>query len=189
MVIAGIGLFYSEQIAVLIGSEEKYTLGMVMILGGGLSWATFASLQKKLVKSYSTNQLNLFIYGFCALLFLPFVSFGIFKGLQTGDWLLLTFLGLNTVLAYGSLAIAIKYAQANRVSVIITLNPVITFVLMAFLSHSEVSWMVKESFSLLSIVGALTVLSGAIVVIMAGRINHKTKKRRLSQKVQPHTIF
>jgi len=175
MVITGIGLFYSEQISELIGSEGKYTLGMVFILGGGLSWATFASLQKKLVQTYSPNQLNLFIYGLCATLFLPFVSFAKFPGLVTGDWLLLSFLGLNTVLAYGSLALAIKYTQATTVSVIITLNPVLTFVIMAILSQTDVSWIEKESFSLLSIVGALTVLGGALIVILAGRINKRPK--------------
>jgi drug/metabolite transporter (DMT)-like permease len=169
MVIAGISLFYSEQIGELIGSEGEYTLGMVMIFGGGLSWATFASLQKKLVQSYSTNQLNIFIYGLCSIVFLPFVSFHKFPGLMPDDWALLTFLGLNTVLAYGSLALAIKFTQAAKVSVIITLNPIITFVLMAFLTRAEVQWIEPERFTILSIVGALTVLSGAILVITAGR--------------------
>ena len=175
MVISGIALFYSEQISELIGSEGEYTLGMLLIFGGGLSWAIFASLQKKLVQSHNTNQLNLFIYGLCAIIFLPFISFNKFSGLQWGDWFLLTFLGLNTVLAYGSLALAIKFTQATRVSVIITLNPIITFVVMSILSHSEVTWIGSEHFTLRSIAGAVTVLSGAIMVISAGWKNNRIK--------------
>jgi drug/metabolite transporter (DMT)-like permease len=101
------------------------------------------------------------------------------------NWYLLFYLGLNTVLAYGSLALAIKFTEATRVSVIITLNPIITFVTMAILSRMQVSWMEAESFSLLSILGALMVLSGAILVISAGW-NNKRKSRTIDPaKGQP----
>ncbi|MCK4879710.1 MAG: hypothetical protein KAS82_03585, partial [Bacteroidales bacterium] len=86
-----------------------------------------------------------------------------------------------TVLAYGSLAMAIKLTEATRVSVIITLNPIITFVTMAILTRLEVPWMAPESFSLLSLFGALTVLGGAILVISAG---WKKKSLSLEMKLQ-----
>ncbi|MFC2089791.1 DMT family transporter [Bacteroidota bacterium] len=168
LVISGILLFYSEQIADLAGTDENFTKGMLLIFGGGLSWTVFASLQKSLVKKYSTNQLNLFIFGMCALLLLPFAQFAKIGNLSAGSLSLLFYLGLNTVLAYGSLALAIKFTEANKVSVVITMNPIITFVTMAILSKMNVSWIEAESFSALSIAGALVVLLGAIVVIMAG---------------------
>jgi len=169
VVVAGIFLFYSEQIRELIQSENQLTRGMLLIFGGGLSWAVFASLQKQLLKTHPPNQLNLFIYTFCALMFLPFAKPGGLIDLSGGEYFLMYFLGLNTVLAYGSLALAIKYTQANKVSVIITLNPIITFVTMAVLSRMKVSWIDHESYSYLSIIGALAVLAGAITVILAGR--------------------
>jgi len=172
LVVAGIGLFYSEQIRDLVNAGNHFTRGMLLIFGGGLSWAVFASLQKILLRTYSPNQLNLFIYSFCAVMLLPFAQFSKLPALEGGEYMLLYYLGLNTVLAYGSLSLAIKYTEANKVSVIITLNPIITFVTMAILSRMQVSWIEPESFSVLSIVGALTVLSGAITVIMAGR-RHK----------------
>jgi drug/metabolite transporter (DMT)-like permease len=168
LVICGILLFYSEQIGELAGTDRHFTTGMLLVLGGGLSWAVFATLQKGLVTRYSPNQLNLFIYGFCALLLAPLSQFSKFSGLQGWNWILLFYLGLNTVLAYGSLGLAIKYTEATRVSVVITLNPVITFVTMAVLSRMHVAWIEPESFSILSLIGALTVLSGAIMVISAG---------------------
>jgi len=82
--------------------------------------------------------------------------------------LILTYLGLNTVLAYGSLSQAIKLTEATRVSVIITLNPIITFVTMAILTRLQVSWIGPENFSIFSIFGALSVLGGAVLVIYAG---------------------
>ncbi len=167
VVILGILLFYTEQIEALAETDHRFTKGMLLIFGGGLSWTIFASLQKKLVKTYTPNQLNLFIYGFCSLGFLAFAQFEKFPDLLGEEWILLIFLGINTVIAYGSLALAIKFTEANKVSVIIILNPIITFVSMAILTRMEVSWIEPESFSVLSITGALTVLTGAIIVISA----------------------
>jgi drug/metabolite transporter (DMT)-like permease len=168
LVLAGIGLFYSETLRDLVTGGENFTLGMMLVLGGGLAWAAFATSQKALLQKIGPNQLNLFIYGACALALLPFVSFGQLKGMPMANWYILLYLGLNTVLAYGSLAIAIKNTEATRVSVIITLNPIITFITMAILSRMQVSWIEPESFSMLSILGALSVLGGAITVISAG---------------------
>ncbi len=168
LVLSGIGLFYSEQLREMAGSNGNFTLGMLLVLGGGLSWAIFATLQKSLVRTLHPNQLNLFIYAFCAVVLMPLVHFSKLKGMPDTNWYLLIYLGMNTVLAYGSLALAIKLTEATRVSVIITLNPIITFVTMAILSRMKVSWIEPESFSILSILGALTVLAGAILVISAG---------------------
>jgi len=168
LVLSGIGLFYSEQLKELASGGEHFTRGMLLVLGGGLSWAIFATLQKSLLSRISPNQLNLFIYGACALALAPLVKYAQLQGMPAANWYLLIYLGLNTVLAYGSLAIAIKLTEATRVSVIITLNPIITFITMAILSRMEVSWIGAESFSLLSLFGALTVLGGAILVISAG---------------------
>lgn len=169
VVIFGIMLFYSDQIIAMRGSDHQFTKGMLLIIGGGLSWAVFASFQKSLVNKYTPNQLNLFIYSFCALVLFPFTQINgmsNYTGLEMG---LLIYLGFNTVFAYGSLALAIKYTEANKVSVIITMNPIITFISMAILGKMNVTWIEHESFSLIGLFGALMVIIGAVVVIMAGR--------------------
>jgi drug/metabolite transporter (DMT)-like permease len=168
LVLSGIGLFYSEQLRDIAANGEHFTRGMLLVLGGGLSWAAFATAQKSLLKKIGPNQLNLFIFGACALALAPLVKFAQLTGMPAVNWYILIYLGLNTVVAYGSLAMAIKLTEATRVSVIITLNPIITFITMAILSHMNVSWIEPEAFSLLSIFGALSVLAGAIVVISAG---------------------
>ncbi len=168
LVLSGIGLFYSEQLRELSAGAEHFTRGMLLVLGGGLAWAAFATAQKSLLKKIGPNQVNLFIYGACALALAPLVKYSQLVGMPAVNWYILIYLGLNTVLAYGSLAMAIKLTEATRVSVIITLNPIITFITMAILTRLNVSWIEPESFSLLSIFGALSVLAGAIVVISAG---------------------
>lgn len=167
----GIALFYYEQLAALKGINGEYTKGILLVSGGGIAWAVFASIQKGLVAKLGPNQLNLVIYGFCSLMFLPFIDIHSMLQQSLTEWLVLIFLGVNTVLAYGFLAIAIKYAEANKVSVIIALNPILTFVGMFVLAGIEVSWIEPEHFTSLSILGAVIVLFGAIITILA-----RTKK-------------
>lgn len=173
IVITGYILFYLEQMGAASLNGPLYLKGVMLILSAGATWAVYAIFQKFLVKSYTPNQLNLFIFGFCSLLFLPFAKFTSLQNLPVNDWLLLLHHGLNTILAYGSIALAIKYMEANKVSLIITLNPVITVLIMYFLGEMGVHWIAPEHFSLQSIAGATLALSGAAFVVFFTRRANK----------------
>ncbi|PID89095.1 MAG: EamA family transporter, partial [Bacteroidia bacterium] len=124
LLIAAIGLtlFYYNQLA-SFADTSTYNIGFLWILTAAVSWVCYAILQKRLVRKHAPQVLNLFIYGIPALAFLPSTNFQEFQGLEIWQWLLLIFLGLNTLIAYGFLALAFKYTQAYKVSIIITLNP------------------------------------------------------------------
>ena len=66
---------------------------------------------------------------------------------------ILEFLGLNTLFAYGLLSLAIQYMEANKVSVIIILNPILTFVLMAIISHTGATWISHEYYTPITLAG------------------------------------
>ena len=78
---------------------------------------------------------------------------------------------MNTLIAYSSLAMALRYTEANKVSIIILLNPVITFIVMGILSKLDVSWINSERFSVYSLAGAAIVFTGAILVVKKGKVN------------------
>jgi LPXTG-motif cell wall-anchored protein len=166
LTILGFWIFYKQHVsAVPAGQEGQYTKGMLITLTGAVAWAIYAILQKKLVLSYSVGTLNVFIFGLPVLLYLPFVDFANLAHISFGYWALLVFLGANTLISYGCLSLALKYLEAGKVSVIIVLNPIITFILMGVLTWMQVTWIDGEHFSVLSIVGALVALSGAILVV------------------------
>ena len=166
LTIVGFWIFYQQHVgAVQAGQEGQYTKGMLITLTGAVAWAIYAILQKKLVLSYSVGTLNLFIFGLPVLIYLPFVNFASLAHLSFGYWALLVFLGANTLISYGCLSLALKYLEAGKVSVIIVLNPIITFILMGVLTWMQVTWIDGEHFSVLSIVGALVALAGAILVV------------------------
>ena len=167
--ILGFWIFFRQHINASAGQEGQYTKGMLITLTGAVAWAIYAALQKKLVLNYSVGTLNVFIFGLPVLLFLPFVNFASLAHLSFGYWALLVFLGANTLISYGCLSLALKYLEAGKVSIIIVLNPIITFILMGTLTWLQVSWIAGEHFSVLSIAGALLALAGAILVVRKSR--------------------
>lgn len=172
LAVCGFYIFYRQHVgAVPTGLEAQYTRGMLITLTGAVAWAIYAALQKKLVFNYPVGTLNVFIFGLPVILFLPFVNFANLVHLSFGYWALLIFLGANTLISYGCLSLALKYLEAGKVSIIIVLNPIITFVLMGILTWLQVDWIDGEHFSVMSILGALIALTGAILVV---RKNKKT---------------
>mgnify|MGYP000675233075 CR=1 FL=1 len=162
--IAGLSFFYSDQLSAFFDAKGQYNKGVVLVLTSALAWTIYAVSQKKLVSKYSVESLNLFLFGFPALIYLPFVDFEPLWTLHWTWWLLLIFLGANTFIAYTCLAQALKYIEANRVSMIIIINPIITFITMAILTEINVSWIAHERFSPLTFLGAMLVITGAVLV-------------------------
>jgi drug/metabolite transporter (DMT)-like permease len=166
LAILGFWIFYQQHVgAVPSGQAGQYSKGMLLTLTGAVTWAVYAALQKKLVLNYSVGTLNVFIFGLPVLLYLPFVNFASLAHLSFGYWALLAFLGANTLISYACLSLALKYLEAGKVSIIIVLNPIITFILMGILTWMQVDWIAGEHFSVLSILGALVALAGAILVV------------------------
>jgi hypothetical protein len=74
----------------------------------------------------------MFLYGLPALLYTPTVDFPALAELSFPTWLIIIFLSVNTLVAYGTFAF--KYTEAYKVNIIVTLNPIITLITMAVLS-------------------------------------------------------
>jgi len=168
--IFGFVFFYRDQLSAFFEMQERYKLGVFFVLTSAMAWATYAITQKKLVTKHSIESLNLFLFGLPALLYIPLVKFEPLLHLHWSWWLLLLFLGANTYIAYTCLANALKYTEANKVSIIIMVNPMITFITMGILTELNVSWVAHERFSIITVIGAGLVFTGAFLV------SQKTKK-------------
>jgi len=164
LAIVGFGFFYRDQLSAFFDTQEKYKLGVLLVLTSAIAWATYAILQKKLVVKYSSESLNLILFGLPAILYIPFVKFEPLTQLHWSWWLLLLYLGANTFIAYTCLAKALKYTEANKISIIIMLNPMITFITMGILTEVNVSWVAHERFSIITVLGAGLVFTGASLV-------------------------
>ena len=169
LALIGFWIFYQQHLTALPANKSEYTKGMLLTVSAALTWAVYAAMQKKLIRQHPVTTLNLFIFGLPILLYLPFANFESLAHLSLGYWLLLIFLGANTLISYVCLSLALKYMEAGKVSVLLIMNPIITFVIMGVLTWLQVSWIAPEHFSVLSILGALLALSGAILVVRKKR--------------------
>ncbi len=166
----GFVLFYREQLKLMIGSEDQYNWGVFIIFTAALAWALYAILQKKLIFSFSPGVLNLFLFALPSLILIPFVNFSAMSDFNGFIWLSLLSVGVDTFIAYLTISYAMKYIEASKVSVIILMNPIITFSVMALLTALEVSWITGEKFSLLVILGAAIIIAGAVLVVRKPRV-------------------
>jgi drug/metabolite transporter (DMT)-like permease len=161
----GMIIFYEHQLTQMAGMEKEYSLGVLLTVSGALAWTVYAVLQKNLVMRFPATILNLFIFGLAVILYWPFIHLDSIIHLHWGYWLLLVFLGLNTLISYGALNLALRHTSTSTVSIILILNPIITLGFMALFTSMKVSWIEGEYFTWLSITGALIVLVGAILVV------------------------
>lgn len=171
-VVASVGflLFYRQQLITMLGKEADFNTGVLWIVSGAFAWSIYAVFQKKLVQTHDAQAMNMFIYGLPALLFMPAAKFDHLATLTPGWWFLLIFLAANTLIAYGTLGAAFKYIEANKISIIVAMNPIITFITMAILSEQHVSWIPPENISPQGYLAAILVLTGAVLVVKRKRI-------------------
>jgi drug/metabolite transporter (DMT)-like permease len=163
---AGFYMFYTDQVDGIFSGESIYQTGIAWLIIGATAWAFFSVFQKWLVQKHPAQQLNLYVYALPSLILLPFVPFSEFMELSPVMWLLTVALGVNTLVAYGCLAEAFRLVEANKISVIITLNPIITFILLATMEGLQVAWIKHEVITILGAGGAVLVIAGAIMVVL-----------------------
>ncbi|GAB4310868.1 MAG: DMT family transporter [Bacteroidales bacterium] len=185
-VVAGTGLFlfYRDRIGQFSHAEELFNMGVLWVVVGAMSWVVYAAFQKVLVRKYPTQQLNLFLFGLPTFLFLPFTRLEEFLSLSALQWLLLLYLGINTLIAYGSLAMAFKYLEASKVSIIVTMNPLITFLSIGLLTSLEVSWVGSERMTFEGYVAAVMVILGAVMAIAVARPENKLEVKDWINKLR-----
>ncbi|BDC99436.1 DMT family transporter [Persicobacter psychrovividus] len=187
IVTVGFFLFFRHQVNDLFaGQEDTFIYGALWVVFGAVTWATYALLQKKLVIDHPPQQLNLFLYGLPALLYIPSTSFTAIGQLDIMGWALLLFLGLNTLVAYGCLASALKYTEANKVSVIITLNPVITFICLAIMQAFQIEWITVPKMDIFTAFSGLIILFGVAIVVGSKKLKKKDLKDKEIKLSETH---
>lgn len=162
--IFGFALFFTDRMDLQKGQETFY-LGLAWIVAAAVTWAVFASLLKKLVLQWKSAQINIYIYTIVSLIYLPFVDWQSLMNLTWGLHLFYILLGLNTILAYGCLSVALKYLPATQVSPIITMNPLLTLVLIAIIDGMQWTFIPADPIGWKGYLGALIAIMGVRFVL------------------------
>ena len=161
----GFGLFFMDRLDKMNESSDNFYLGMVWIVFAAAVWAVFASLQKYLLNTWKVSQINIYIYLIAILCFLPFVDWQALERLPIGIHILYIVLGLNTIVAYGFLSVALKYLPATQVSPILVTNPLLTFVFIGIIDFMQWGFIPADPIGLIGYVGAVVAVLGVRYVL------------------------
>ena len=161
----GFGLFYIDQMA-NVKDMKIYSSATVYIIFAAGVWVLYISCQKILSRSYGAQSLNLLVYGVAAMVLVAKVEWSEFLGIGWMDWLLLIVLGINTLMAYGALAEAVKCIPLTIISPVITMNPMITLAAMLVLPRFSAGLLTPETIGAEGYFGAVAAVIGVVLVIV-----------------------
>lgn len=162
----GLGVFLDDQLQSSLQNKGEFLDGNLWLLVACVTWAAYASLQKVLTKKgWQPQEINLILYSIAFVVLFPLADLSEFQGHSLSTWLIFIYLGLNTVIAYGAMGIALKLAPASQVSVVVTTNPILTLIIMQILTWQKVTWIDPDQVSLNGYLGAIFVVAGVILAV------------------------
>lgn len=123
---AGMLLFFHPAIETSTGLTG---IGFLIVQFSALGWTAYALIQKSLFKVLSASNILLSIYLYALVVMLPFAHPTSLLTLETRDQWVALFCCINTLIAYGAFAQAMRYWQTVQVSACVAMTPVITFIL------------------------------------------------------------
>ncbi|MCV2402494.1 DMT family transporter [Marinomonas sp. C2222] len=149
-------------------------LGVLIVQVSAAAWSIYALLQKSLFKHLSPSNILLAIYAYAVIVMLPFSSPSKLSSASVEDIWILIFCSLNTLIAYGAFAQAMRYWQTVQVSAAVVLTPVTSFILTELCVY--LNWWPNSIFSShadsLSLLGMLLVVISAIYVQIMSAKKH-----------------
>lgn len=167
VLIAGLGIFFSDQLIALVANAERYLFGCAVMIAASLTWAIYGLAQKQLLTHLPSQALMLCIYIGCALCLTPLAEPQQIVALTGSDFALLLYCALNTILGYGAFAAALEHLEASKVSAVIALTPVASFIFIAMTHAIQPGLIAVEHFSFPTLLGAGAVVAGSILTARA----------------------
>jgi len=165
---SGLVLFFNHHLGDMFIDLNDYSMGLLMIVLAAVCWTGYAIMQKILLQEFSSEETMLAIYWLGTLVFMPFCDFSTLDQLTGVQWSLLAFCGLNTIVAYGCFAEALVHIEASRVSATIALTPLLTVGIVQLIPMEGIT---VEPLGLLSLLGAVLVVSGSITTAVAKTVH------------------
>lgn len=174
VILAGLGLFFREQLAASPAGAggQAYVYGSALVIVAAVVWAAYALVQKQLLMRLSSPAILLFIYLLASGVLLPFARPSALLALDGLHWGLLLFCALNTLVAYGAFAEALAHWEASRVSAILATTPLLCLGAVAAVHAVWPTAIAPEAVGVVGYVGAgLVVLGSALTSLMGQRRN------------------
>lgn len=159
----GLLLFFGDQFAARATPQRHYVLGSALVLLGALVWAIYALAQKQLLNALSSGAILGFIYVFATFALWPLAHPSALLQMDALHGVALAYCAINTLGAYGAFAEALAHWEASRVSVVLSLTPLLTVATVEVVHAIAPSLVKPERIAILGWVGAGLVVAGSAV--------------------------
>mgnify|MGYP000176860987 CR=1 FL=1 len=147
-------------------NQASIWLGFAIVQLSAAAWSMYALLQKSLFSRLDPSNILFAIYLYATFIMLPFTSPSSLLDMSTQDSMIALFCCINTLIAYGSFAQAMRYWQTVQVSASVALTPIAAFILTEIcVANSWWSDSISSSHAdYLSLLGMFIVIVSAIAI-------------------------
>ncbi len=169
ILLGGLALFFRDQWLSAQVENASYALGSVMVIFGAIVWAGYALLQKQLLMHLQSPAILLVIYILASLVLLPFSQPMALLDLSSKHIWIVLYCAINTLIAYGAFAEALAHWEASRVSVVLSVTPLLTIACMYLINLAWPESVAPEHIDTLGWIGAALVVVGSATVSLMGQ--------------------
>lgn len=167
VLVLGLVLFFNRRLPELRHVSGDLGLGVVLLIVAALVWAAYGLAQKGLLRQLSGQQVLLLLYLGAVVVLLPPTSLGKVWHLNTLQLSMLAFSCLNTLVAYGAFAEALKHWEISRVSAVLSTAPLFTIASMWLVEQFTPNLFAPERLNALSVFGASLVVGGSAMCTLS----------------------
>jgi drug/metabolite transporter (DMT)-like permease len=161
LLIAGMLLFFNRQLGAFASLTGREGAGTVILLVASVVWAVYGLAQKALTRHLTANQILLLIYIGATIALVAFTKPLSVRGLGALELTMLALSALNTLVAYGALAEALKGAGAATVGAVLAVGPVATLVVTWLSNKLSPGFFPPDDLNVATIAGAIVVTVGS----------------------------
>ncbi len=165
----GLALFFNERFLEFNAMSGRFAGGVALGVVASIVWSAYGLAQKRLLRELGSQQILLLLFLGSSILLLPVASPSVVPKMNSLQFGMLLFCCLNSVIAYGAFAEALKHWKVSRVGAVIATAPLFTLASVWIAERVAPGLVDSERLNMLSLVGMLFVVAGSALCALAGR--------------------
>jgi drug/metabolite transporter (DMT)-like permease len=161
LIVVGLLLFFNRRLAEFADFSGRTGVGTLILLVASVAWAAYGLAQKALLGPFTPQQILLVIYAGASIVLLGFAAPASVRQLSALELVMLLACCLNTLVAYGALAEALKHAGAARVGAVLAASPVVALFVTWIANRVSPGFFPPDLLNVATIAGAVVVAVGS----------------------------
>ncbi|HMC55180.1 MAG TPA: DMT family transporter [Gemmatimonadaceae bacterium] len=161
LLVAGLLLFFNRRLAELADLSGSAGIGAMILLAASVTWAMYGVAQKALLRDLASTRILLLIYIGATVLLAAFTAPRTVTALPPLELLMLGLSCLNTLVAYGALAEALRDAGAATVGAVLAVGPVATLIVTYVSNRVSPGFFAPDLLNIATVAGACAVTLGS----------------------------